>query len=65
MNELQTTHNQIDERLKDLESQIAMVDNGKRFYDAASQGQSGNILQLGDNLLSKYRNSQYLVYLLH
>jgi len=58
MNELQTTHNQIDERLKDLENQITMVDNGKRFYDAASQGQTGNILQLGDNVFSKYGNSQ-------
>lgn len=54
MNELRTTHSQIDERLKDLEDQIKMVDNGKRFYDAASQGQSGNILQIGDNIFAKY-----------
>jgi hypothetical protein len=57
MNELRTTHSQIDERLKDLENQIAMVDNGKRFYDAASQG-SGNILQLGDSVFAKYDDSQ-------
>ncbi|PKC63749.1 hypothetical protein RhiirA1_463341 [Rhizophagus irregularis] len=54
MNELRTTHSQIDERLKDLEDQIKMVDNGKRFYDAASQGQSGNVLQIGDNIFAKY-----------
>ena len=53
MNELQVTHNQIVERVKDLEGQIAIVDNGKRFYDAASQGQAGNILQLGDDVFSK------------
>ena len=53
MNELQVTHSQIGERVKDLEGQISMVDSGKRFYDAASQGQAGNILQLGDNVFSK------------
>ncbi|CAG8656028.1 8423_t:CDS:10, partial [Funneliformis caledonium] len=53
-NELQTAHNLINERLKDLGGQIAIVDSGKRFYEAASQGQTGNILQLGDNVFSKY-----------
>jgi hypothetical protein len=54
MNELQVTHNQIAERVKNLEEQITIVDSGKRFYDEASQGQTGNILQLGDNIFSKY-----------
>ncbi|CAG8595489.1 9899_t:CDS:2, partial [Funneliformis mosseae] len=53
-NELQISHYLIYERLKDLEGQITIVDIGKRFYKAASQGLNDNILQLGDKEILKY-----------
>ncbi|CAG8586445.1 16858_t:CDS:2 [Funneliformis caledonium] len=53
-NELQIAHNLIYDRLKDLEGQITIVEIGKRFYEAASQGLTDNILQLRDKEIINY-----------
>ncbi|CAI2172273.1 2742_t:CDS:2 [Funneliformis geosporum] len=58
-NELQTVHNQLNERSKDLEDQIPIVDIGKRIYEEASKGLSENILQLGDNEIDRYFSSLF------
>ncbi|CAG8495154.1 5085_t:CDS:2 [Acaulospora morrowiae] len=40
--------------LSELDKHIGLVDNARRFYDAASQGQNNAVIQIGDNVFSKY-----------
>ncbi|CAG8520172.1 10077_t:CDS:2 [Acaulospora colombiana] len=53
-NDLQSGQLYIGKLLTELDKHIGLVDNARRFYDAASQGQSNAVIQIGDNVFSKY-----------
>ncbi|CAG8758815.1 13003_t:CDS:2, partial [Cetraspora pellucida] len=51
-NDLQSDHRLVNDLLSEIDVQIGLVDNARRFYDAASQGLSNAIMQIGDNVFS-------------
>ncbi|CAG8557219.1 12204_t:CDS:10, partial [Dentiscutata heterogama] len=53
-NDLQNDHRLVNDLLSEIDVQIGLVDNARRFYDAASQGLSSAIVQIGDNVFSKF-----------
>ncbi|CAG8539039.1 11527_t:CDS:2 [Diversispora eburnea] len=53
-NDLQRDQYLISKLISELDNNIGLVDNARRFYDAASQGQSNAVMQIGDNVFSKY-----------
>ncbi|CAG8459677.1 25933_t:CDS:10 [Gigaspora rosea] len=53
-NDLQSDHRLVNDLLSEIDVQIGLVDNARRFYDAASQGLSNAIMQIGDNVFSKF-----------